>query len=81
MKSIGLILAAILTVLVLVVALQNVTTQGNITFLFSNWHTNLVLPLLLIIVLAMAAGVLYAVSIRAMYDKAAQDAENDIDRF
>jgi len=81
MRSLGLITAAVLTVVLLVIALQNVTTQGKIVFLIGNWNTSLVLPLLLIIVLAMAAGALYAVSIRAMFDRAAKDAENEIDRF
>lgn len=83
MRSLALIFAAVLSVLLLLVAFQNVTNDARVVMLLGEVRAPLFLPLLLMAVGGMVAGALYAISIRGMIDhaKKLEEEANEPDPF
>lgn len=60
MRNLSLISAVTITVVILIVAFQNIRTYASFIFFFGFDNKSLTLPLLLIAILGMIAGALYA---------------------
>lgn len=75
MKIIQLIIAVALTVVILILSLQNVAFTS--LFLLFTWQISatLMMPMMLTALLGIAAGALYAISIRSFADQNRQEEE------
>ncbi len=73
MKTHYLIAAIVLTVVLIIIAFQNIQTQAPFVIFFSFKSVRMTLPVLFLSSVGMAAGALYAIAIRSAIDKKMED--------
>ncbi len=79
MKNLALIVAVSITVIILIIAFQNIRTISPFVMFFSFDSTPLTLPILFVSILGMVAGSLYTVFLRSAVKKSAEEDEDSSD--
>lgn len=78
--KIGYLVGAIsLTVLILIIAFQNITMKSSFVMFFNIESTPMTFPILLISVISMIAGALYTMFLKSMIIEKKEEREEDID--
>jgi uncharacterized integral membrane protein len=77
MKTGYLISAVTITVLLLIIAFQNIQNSTSVEMLFSMRSVSLGFPILIIVVLGMAAGSLYTIAIQSILSKKQSEIRED----
>jgi hypothetical protein len=73
MKTGYLIAAVVITVLLLIIAFQNIQTHASFIMFFSFKNMSMTFPVFMLSVLGMAAGAFYTLAILSMVDKRRED--------
>ncbi len=79
MKNIALIVAVAITVVILIIAFQNIRTMAPFVMFFNFESTPLTLPILFMSILGMISGALYTIFLRSAVKKSTE--EDDDDQF
>lgn len=77
MKTGYLISAVAITVLILIIAFQNIQNKVSIEMLFNMKNVSLALPILILVVLGIAAGSLYTLAIQSMINQKQTEMRED----
>ncbi|MFH0833968.1 MAG: hypothetical protein V2A63_01085 [Patescibacteria group bacterium] len=79
MKISYLISALVITVVLLIIAFQNIQTNAGFSMFFSFKSVTLAFPIMLVSSLGIAAGVLYTLAIQSAINKKAEDLRDELD--
>ncbi len=77
MKTGYLITAVVLTVILLIVAFQNIQTSASFVMFFSFKNMPMTFPVLFLSVLGMAAGSFYTLAVQSMLDKKQEEIQEE----
>ncbi|MCF7845906.1 MAG: hypothetical protein K9L85_01585 [Candidatus Peribacteraceae bacterium] len=79
MKISYLVSALVITVVLLIIAFQNIRTTAAFVMFFSFKSVTMTIPVMLISVLGIAAGVLYTLAIQSAINKKAEELRDELD--
>ena len=79
MKIGYLISALVITVIILIIAFQNIQTTASFVIFFSFKSVPMTLPVMLISAMGLAAGALYTLAIQSAINKKAEELKEDLD--